>query len=179
MNRRHFLKLSGTGAAVAVLTPMTMLETGCTFSVEGTINVIIQAVGGILSFVGGSAPWVADLQAALTALQTAETQWKAGGAVALIIDALNTVEAVVAVIPFTMVYSPLIDIIVSGIEAVINFFAPQSMKFTRARATEQNNPHKGRVPLKTPGFAQTYQGAFKQQFNDAATGLGLSQLKIA
>lgn len=179
MDRRMFLKISGTGAAVAVITPMAVFETGCTFSVEGTINVIIQAVGGILGYIGGSAPWVADLQAALSALQQAEASWKAGGAVAIIIDALNTVEAVVAVIPFTAMYSPLIDLIVSGIESIITYFAPQTMKFTRPRATFENNPHKGRTKLKAPGFAQSYQGAFKAQWNDAAIGIGLPQLKLS
>jgi hypothetical protein len=182
MNRRHFLKLSGTGAAVAVLTPLTVLETGCAFSVSGTLSVIIEAVGGILSYVGGSLPWVADLQAALTALQTAEANWKAGSPAAIVIDALNTVEAVLAVIPLTAIYSPLIDIIVSGIEAVLNYFTPATtppVTLTKPRSTAQTNPHLGRIPLKQPHSLQTYQGAFKDQFNETAKGLGLTAAEIA
>lgn len=178
LNRRHFLKLSGTGAAVAVLTPLTVLETGCAFSVTGTLNVIIEAVGGILSYVGGSLPWVTDLQAALNALQTAEANWKTGSPAAVVIDALNTVEAVLAVIPLTAVYSPLIDIIASGIEAVINHFASASMTFSRARATAQTNVHLNRIPLDPPHAFQTYQGAFKEQYNKTAEAIGLPQVAI-
>lgn len=180
MNRRMFLQLSGTGAAVAVLTPATLLTTGCAFSVAGTLNVIITAVQGILNYVGPTVPWAAELSDALAALQKAEASWQAGGAAAIVIDVLNTLEAAVAVVPFTAVYSPLIDLIVSGIEAVINYFAPQTMKFARPRATVQNNPHKGRVALKELSFLHpTYQGAFKSQYNDTAIGIGLPQLKLA
>ena len=183
MNRRNFLKISSTGAAVAVLTPMAVLETGCAFSVSGTLNVIIEAVGGILSYVGGSLPWVADLQAALTALQAAEAAWKSGSPAAIVIDALNTVEAVLAVIPLTAVYSPLIDIIVSGIEAVISYFAPTAQAMhalgAKTRTGAEHNPHLGRIPLKQPHALQSREGAARQQYNDAAIGLGLPQLKIA
>jgi hypothetical protein len=177
MNRRRFL---ATSAAVAVM-PVSLIETGCAFSVTGTINTIISALNGILTYVAGAAPWVADLQAALQALQSAETNWKAGNTPTLIIDALNTVEAVLAVIPFTAVYSPLIDIVVAGIEAIINYFAPQTVgiQYSRPRATILNNPHKDRVALKEPHLFQSQAGAWKAQYNDAATGLGLSQLKVA
>lgn len=175
MNRRKFFAASAATAAVLIL------PTGCAFSVTGTINVIISAISGILSYVGGTAPWVADLQAALTALQNAEANWKAGNTSALIIDALNTVEAVLAVIPLTAIYSPLIDVIVAGIEAIINYFAPPAtaMVLSKPRATILNNPHKGRVTCKQPHLLQSYAGAWKAQYNDVATGLGLSQLRVA
>lgn len=170
MNRRTLLK-SLTAASTLALVPVT----GCAFSVEGTINVIIQAIGGILSYVGGAAPWVAQLQAALAALQQAMTTWKAGGAVAILLDALNTVEAVLAVIPLTAIYSPLIDLIVSGIEAIINYFNPQAA--VTAKAVQ--NPHRGRVTLAKPHAFQSQVGAWREQYNDAAVGLGLVQLKVA
>lgn len=181
IDRRTFLKLSGTGTAVAVLAPMTVLETGCAFSVSGTLSVIISAVQGILSYVAASEPWAATVGTALAALQQAEATWKSGGAADIVVDALNSLEAVLAVIPLTAVYSPLIDIIVSGIEAVIGYFEPKvaAFKFSVARVTKQTNAHVGRIPLKAPGFLQSREGAAKQQYNDAAVGLGLPQLKIA
>lgn len=179
IDRRTFLKLSGTGTAVAVLAPMAVLETGCAFSVSGTLSVIISAVQGILKYVAGSAPWAQELSAALNALQSAESTWQTGGAVVIIIDALNTLEAVLAEIPLTMIYSPLIDLIVTGIEAVINYFNPPAATLAKPRATLQTNPHMGRIHLKNPGTFETPQGSFKQQYNDAATGLGLTQLKVA
>ena len=180
MDRRKFLQVSGTGVAVAILAPSTLFTTGCAFSVKGTLNVIIDAVEGILKYVASSVPWATDLSNALDALKQAVATWKAGGAATVIIDALNTLEMVVAVIPFTAIYSPLIDLIVSGIEAVIHYFAPQTMKYKVARATTANNPHLGRVALKGPSLLHpTHTGAFKNQYNDTATGIGLPQLKLS
>jgi hypothetical protein len=178
MNRRNLLKSVGALFTVALL-PITLPLAACSFSVSGTLSVIIGAVQGILKYVAGSAPWATDLSAALNALQQAEATWQSGGAVAIIIDALNTLEAVCAVIPLTMIYSPLIDLIVTGIEAVINYFNPPVASLSRPRATLLTNPHMGRIALKTPGSFETQQGSFKQQYNDVATGLGLTQLKIA
>jgi hypothetical protein len=181
MNRRVFLKLSSSGVAVAVITPASLLTTGCSFSVLSTLNVITEAIEEILAYVGNTQPWVTALQKALVNLQQAIATWKAGGTEAIVIDALNTLEDVTAVIPFTAAYSPLIDLIVSGIEAIINYFIPQSssMQFTKPRAESLKNPHIGRVVLKTPSlFHPTYAGAFKAQYNDLAVGIGLSQLRI-
>ena len=175
LNRRLFLKLSTSGAAIAVLTPMTILETGCAFSVTGVLNVIENAAQSILNHFGSGSPWATQLSAAITALQQAEANWKSGGAIAIVIDALNTIETVLAVIPLTATYSPLIDLIVSGAESIISYFAPASMAAVKAR----NNQHYGRVTLTPPHAFQAYQGAFKEQFNKTAVGLGLPQAQIA
>jgi hypothetical protein len=175
MNRRKFLQFTSVGAAVAVVTPSAILTTGCSFSVTGTLNIIIEAIQGILGYVGTSQPWAVDLSNALAALEAAESSWKAGGDATLVIDALNALEAVTAVIPFTAIYSPLIDLIVAGIDSIINHFAPQGT----TRATVRTNPHIGRVAIKGPSFLHpTYAEAFKNQYNDTATGIGLPQLKI-
>lgn len=178
ISRRHFT----LGLAAAVTLPASLLETGCAFSVEGTISTIISALGGILTYVGSSQPWAAAVQAALTALETQVAAWKAGGAAQYLIDALNAVAAVLAVIPLTAIYSPLIDLIVSGIEAIVNYFAPPTAgagPMSMAKSPNATNPHRNRVPLKTPGMWQSPLSSFKQQYNDAAVGIGLPQLKIA
>lgn len=177
MNRRHFLKLSGTGAAALAL-PMSLLETGCAFSVKGVINVIENAAQSILAHFGSGSPWASELSAAIAALQQAEATWKTGGTAAIVIDALNTIEAVLAVIPLTAVYSPLIDLIISGVESIISYFAPTSMTFSRPRASAQKNVHLNRIPLDHPHAFQTYQGAFKEQFNKIADAIGLPQAAI-
>ncbi|HUD74122.1 MAG TPA: hypothetical protein VMQ76_03545 [Terracidiphilus sp.] len=175
MNRRTFIRTLSAVSALAML-PIV----GCAFSVTGALNVIINALKAIISYVAGSQPWAVALESALNALVQAEAAWKAGGAAAIIIDALNTIEAVLAVVPFTAIYSPLIDVIVSGIEAIINYFAPQTqVRYAKPRATAQNNPHLGRVALKAPGAFQSPAGSWKQQYNDTAIGVGLPQLKIA
>lgn len=178
MNRRMFLKASGTGAAVLALAPTTLL-TGCAFSVTGMLNTILSTLNSILSVAEKNAPWLPGLQAAIAQLENAEATWKTGGASAIVIDALNTVEAVLAVVPLTTAYSPLIDVIVAGIEAIINYFNPPAVQLTHARSTMGNNPHVGHVTLDKPGFRHpTYQGAFKAQYNSTAVGIGLPQAAI-
>jgi hypothetical protein len=177
ISRRRFT----LSLAALVALPSTLIS-GCAFSVSDTISTIITAIGGILSYVGSSQPWAAALQAALAALQTQVAAWKAGGAAQYLIDALNAVEAVLAVIPLTAVYSPLIDLIVSGIEAIINYFAPTSAgpgPMSIAKSPASGNPHKNRIALKAPGALQSPVGAFKSQWNDACVGLGLAQLKLS
>lgn len=179
MNRRMFLKLSSTGAAIGIVMPVALFTTGCGFSAVGTINLVISAIQSILSYVGTSTPWASELEAALTALQQAEASWQSGSPIAIVIDALNTIEAITAVIPFTAIYSPLIDLIVSGIEAIINYFTPTTLvNYTKPRVTRSRNPRVGRVAIKAPGVLQTPLTSFKQQYNDAAIGCGCPQLEV-
>ena len=178
MNRRSLLKSFGAVGAIALL-PVTLPIAGCAFSVKGMLNVLISAVESILKVATG-ATWVTELTNALTALQQAEASWTTGGVVNIVIDALNTVEAVLAVIPTTAVFSPLIDVIVAGIEAILNYFNPSPASLAKPRATARTNPYVGVVKLNRTSFTHpTYQGAFKAQFNDAAEAVGLPQAKIA
>ena len=168
MNRRSLLKSLTALSAVAIL-PIA----GCAFSVKGVLNVVISAVQGLLRVIPQSALTV-NLANALAALEQAEATWETGGAAAIIIDALNTLEAVVAVIPFVAVYSPLIDVLVAGIEAIINYFNPPSVALKVAR----NDPHRGRVQLIAPHFLQSHQAAFAAQWDTAAESAGLVAAKI-
>lgn len=176
MNRRMFLKMS-SGAAVAVVILPT---TGCAFSVVDTLDTIIEAVSGILSYVGSSEPWAVTLQNALTKLEQVAATWTTGSDAAILIDALNAVEAVLAVIPLTAVYSPLIDLVVAGVEAIINYFAKNTpaVALKVAARNTRHNPRIGRVTIMAPHAFQTPVGAFKQQYNDAAIGCGCPQLKL-
>jgi hypothetical protein len=169
MNRRNLLKSLGALSAIATL-PIV----ACSFSVKGVLNVLIAAVQGLLKVIPQSA-LSTNLSNALAALVQAEATWTSGGAAAVIIDALNTLEAVVAVIPFTAVYSPLIDVLVAGIESIINYFNPSSVPLKGA----VGDPHRGRIALVHPHFLQTQQGAAKVQWNDACDATGLVSAKIA
>ena len=112
------------------------------------------------------------------ALQAAEATWTNTGTVSVIIDALDVLEAVCAVIPLTALFSPLIDILVSGIEAVLAAMTSQTAQVLNLRAKYVANPHHGRVTLNKPHFLQTHQGAYHKQWNDMATNLGLSAAKF-
>lgn len=160
LNRRLFLKTASATGTILVISPAVLLD-GCTGdSVINLINVALQAAENVLAVVEPGAAWVSDFQAAIAALKTAEASWQAGGAVQIVINALNTLVAVTAVIPLTAAYSPLIDILVAGIEAVLAAL-PASTTTTLSQ-----NAHYGHTQLKKPHLLQSKVGAFKQQWND-------------
>lgn len=178
-SRRTFGKLVGS-ALLALASGISFSLTGCVLTAanaKSLINVLITSIQNILKVATG-APWAADLSNALSALQTAEQGWTAGGAVTLIDDALNTVTAVLAVIPFTALYSPLVDIVVAGIEAVLAVLpvAPATTKF---RVTLSANPHHGRIVLNKPSLRhETPQGAYRAQWNGICKQIGLPQAEM-
>lgn len=152
------------------------LMTGCSQTdVTGLLNTVIASGEAVLAVAEPGAPWATSLRNALAALQTADTQWKAGSPVAIIIDALNTVQAVLAVIPVTAVYSPLIGVLVAGIEAVLAALpAPTSSSGLEARRAALRSPYLGAVKLNGRSLAHpTYSGAYKAQWNAKAKALGL------
>lgn len=161
LTRRRFAKL-----LVAVAGVQTAILTGCSASqVENEINVVLQEATNVLAVAFPGAPWLSQLQAAITALKTAEATWQAGGAVQIVIDALNTIVAITAAIPLTEIVSPLIDILVAGIEAVLAALpAPATTLTMRAQAP---NPHIGRVVIKHR-WAHSRASDFKSAWNIVA-----------
>jgi len=161
MNRREAMKLGGLGAAAAV-TGLSFETLGCNSqNIENLINVILQGTSNVLASAGQTA-WSAELAKAEQALASAETTWKAGGAVAILTDALNAVEAVTAVIPLTEPYSPFIDVIVTAIESVLALLPATTNVQARPMVA---NAHRGRIAA----FKSARQGA--QQWNKAAEAL--------
>jgi hypothetical protein len=190
LDRRKFMSalaaigVVGRFAGIIALSPVAFMMTACSFSVSGVLNVIIGAVQGILT-IAGDAPWATELSAALATLQQQIAAWKTGSPAAIVIDALNTIEAIAAVIPFTAVFSPLIDLLVSAIESVIDYFTSQpanaiaAIRFTHARSTRQTNAHIGRVACAVPDKTHpTYEGALKAQWNALASSLQLPKAAI-
>ena len=179
MNRREALKAGVAGAALAALAPSFLLG-GCTFSAKGLLNAAIDAALAVLKVAEPGAAWVTEFSAAVTALENAEKSWTAGGAATIVVDALNTLEAITAAIPFTAVYSPLIDVLVAGIEAVMAAMGWTTTATARRylAADGRSYPHKKRTSLAEPHFLQTKIGAFKQQWNQVADGLQLTAAKI-
>ena len=181
MQRRMFLKLSSSGIAVAVLTPSSFFLTGCSFNVVGMLNTVLDSLSGILKVADPTASWYGTLQNAIQALKNAESGWSNGGAIAIVESALDTVSAVLAQIPVTAVYSPLIDVVVAGIEAILNYFSTQPQTqpaANRLKAAYHQNLHFNRITLRKPHFLQTEQGAYRAQFNSLAKNLGLTAATI-
>jgi hypothetical protein len=151
---------------------------GCTSAqIEQEINVILQGTSNILA-VAGQTSWAKTLSAAEQALAQAETTWKSGGSVQILIDALDTVEAVTAVIPLTDQYSEFIDVIVAAIETVLPLLDHSKATMTIAASGKvfaTPNPHKGRVDNFKSGHAAA------KRWNSAVSGhpdLHVAKLKV-
>jgi len=172
MNRRNFLRASGSAGIALLATPLVIGTLGCTEQeVVNYLNTVLAAAKSILSVTVQSDPWYQDLVAAISALEATEGTWNAKTISGIVISALNAIDAVLAVIPITAVYSPLIDIVTTAIETILTLFVPAAMAASSYKGVR--NPHRGRVALKKPGHFQSDVGAFKQQFNDAVVALQL------
>jgi len=182
VSRREFGKLALAGAGTLAVGGATVPLEGCSIDITAAINTVLNSALAILKVAEPNATWTAALASAIAALQQAETSWQNGGAATLVIDALNTIEAVLAVIPVTAVYSPLIAILVAGIEAVMAAFglaAQLSAEAMRKRQTIAKSPYYRMTPLHGPSFAHpTWQGAYRAQWNTEAVALNLPQAKI-
>jgi hypothetical protein len=176
------MKTGAAGAAWMALAPGFLMMEGC--NVEGLINTAIDAALAVLNVAEPGAAWVADFSQAVTALINAEKSWKSGGAVAIVVDALNTLAAVTAVIPFTAAYSPLIDVLVAGIEAVLTALGATGAAAVKVAARRyvaadgRSYAHQGRATLNKPRVLESRSGAFKRQWNQVAEGAGLAKAKI-
>lgn len=174
LTRRQFgcrsLLAVGT-VALATIVPLNI--TGCSVNVKALLNTVLEAAQGILNVAEANAPWLSSFTNAVTALEAAISQWTAGGVITVVEQALNALESVLAVIPVTEVYSPLIAVLVAGIDAVLNAIAPST-----STALRSSNPYRGMVTLQKPHFLQTQQGAVKEQWNNEAKRLGLPKAEI-
>lgn len=169
INRRSFLKLSAGSVATAALVSggtlsFSSLLAGCSVDAKGLLNTLLTSLENIIKVADPGAGWITSLQSAITALQGAESQWEGGSPGAIVTSALNTVEDVLAVIPLTAPFAPLIAVAVSGIEAVISALTPGSSTAT-ANAVRAN-PYRGRVKLAARSLRHpSYSGAYKAQWN--------------
>jgi hypothetical protein len=151
--------------------PVVAPATGCTSTqVIDEINVVLNEADAVLAVADPSSPQVGDLKKAIVALEGAEKIWQKGGTVAVVDDALNTLDQVLAAIPLTAIYSPLIDVLVAGIEDVLAALPqPVSAKFA---ATLAANPHAGRYQIQKR-FYRTPAGNLKANWNQVAKAKGL------
>ena len=165
LNRRELIKFGTVGGASILVIPATIALEGCSASeIENAINVVLQSGQAVLKVIDPTASWFNSLADAIAALQQAESTWQAGGVVIIVSDALNTIEAVLAVIPFFEPYAILIEVLVAGIEACLALL-PVSTKSLKMRTT--SNPYRGVATLRKPHFLQTTSGAYKEQWNSA------------
>lgn len=170
-------KLLSAVLAILFLTAVTAPLQGCSEAqTVNEINTVLTEATSIISVADPTAPWVGQLKAAVAALKTAETGWQGGGAVADVDAALNTIEAVLAVVPVTAAYAPLVDVLVAAIEAVLGAL-PQPAVASVSALSKASNPHIGRVHIKHHLF-HSRVGEFKKAWNDAAAKSGLKNAEL-
>lgn len=128
---------------------LTVPTTGCTpTQVVAEVNVVIDQATNIIAVADPGASWLPELRQAVASLKAAEASWQGGGVINVVISSLNTVEAIVAVIPQTAAYAPLVAVLVAGIEAILVAFEPQPAAVRANRAMVTNsNPYVGRVKV--------------------------------
>lgn len=177
MNRRTFLKSSGIASVIAV-GPSSMLEGCSTDTLKSYLNVVLDSAEKILALTSSTDSWFVSLTNAIAALKATESSWNFSTAVSSIISALDTLEAVLAVVPVTENYTKLIDLLVSAIELILTTFVKTGKMSVMVKAVSQNNPHRGAVPLRNPHFLQSKVGAYKSQWNEIAEDNGLATAKL-
>ena len=157
-----------------------MATTGCSGTqIINEINVVLNEADAVLAVAEPGASWVIPLKNAIVALQGAETAWQNGGVVAIVDDALNTLTVVLAVIPLTAIYSPLIDVLVAGIEAVLAALPVSgSLGAQKVMVTVAENPHAGRYKMVFHWY-RTPAGNLKANWNAVAKAHGLQKMVIA
>jgi len=165
LNRREFGQGAAGALALLAIGGTSLSLEGCSASeIESGINAVINGADSVLKVAEPNASWLAPFESAIAALKTAEATWVKGGVVTLVEEALNTLAAIAAVIPFTAVYSPLIDVLVAAIDAVLSLI-PQPSVTANAMAAVPN-PHRGRVKLASRSLLHpTLGGAIKHQWN--------------
>lgn len=154
--------------------PGMMLTIGCNGNLSGLINAVLSSASAVINVMEPGSELATDFSNAVKQLTQAVATWKNSGVVADITQALGVLMNLAATIPFTATYSPLIDILVAGIDAVLAAI-PQTGATMNIRATIQGNARHGRVGLMKPHFAQTQGGAYRSQWNNVAKFLNLSR----
>jgi hypothetical protein len=152
--------LQGTLIVGGSATVLTL--TGCPLSVtqaENEVNVLIQEATGIIAVADPSASWLADFEKATALLKVDEANWVKGGAVQDVINVLNDLEQVTALISPLVPYASLVGILVAGIDAALALLlpapagaAPAAMS---AHVATAPNPFKGLATVKSGADSKT------------------------
>jgi hypothetical protein len=141
---------------IPVCTVATVSMTGCTpAQVQNEINTILQEATGIIAVADPGATWLADFSKATTLLKVDEANWIKGGAVQDVINVLNDLEGVTALISPLVPYASLIGVLVAGIDAALALLLPApaagavAAPAAMAHTVGRNNPFKGQATVKS------------------------------
>ena len=174
MNRREFGKNVALAGGLLVMPSLT----GCTVSpteIAADGLAVANAFLAVAKILAVSNPnLAAQLTTAAQALENATANWTTGSTLALINDAAQALEAVLAVIPQTAVIAPLVAIGVAALDILI-----ANVGVTTVTATSQAaNPYRGAAKIHHR-FGRSPEGDFKSAWNGVvATNPALASAKI-
>jgi hypothetical protein len=137
--------LLGTMCTVTII-PLT----GCPLTptqIENEVNTILQEAAGIIAVADPGVSWLADFTKAANLLKVDEAAWIKGGAVQDVINVLNDLEQVAALISPLVPYASLIGILVAGIDAVLSLLLPTPAVTANVMTAHAPNPWKGRATV--------------------------------
>jgi hypothetical protein len=168
VNRRELITRGGAMGAVLAVSGLGFLVEGCTpAQVENEINTVLQEATGIIFVADGDETWLAAFSKATALLKVDEANWIKGGAVQDVINVLNDLQGVTALISPLVPYASLISILVAGIDAVLALLLPTPSAAApaalNAHAAPVENPWKGRAHVVSAKDS-------KAQWNAAAVG---------
>ena len=127
--------------------------------VENEVNTIIQEAAGIIAVADPSATWLADFTKAANLLKVDEAAWVKGGAVQDVINVLNDIEGVTALISPLVPYAALIGVLVAGIDAALALLLPTTTAAApaaiTAHAAAAPNPFKGLATVTSASDSKT------------------------
>jgi outer membrane murein-binding lipoprotein Lpp len=148
---------------VGAIALVTILLAGCV--VQSTIAALTSTLGSAaaaIAAVEGNTALATQLQTDTNAAVSAVTNWKTGSATADVIEALNLVEDDLNLIPIAGPYTPLIDICIGAVQAILAEL-PSSAALPAAKVA-----HAHRVPvLSQPAPKNSKQ--FVKQWNEYLT----------
>jgi hypothetical protein len=126
MNRRSFMQL-GSAALAACAIPASTFLTGCTTSIQKTASALIGIVGtsitALFVLIPNADPaLIGKIQAAITAAQTAVTNWQIGTPTQDIQQVLLLLQSDISLIPIAPLYQALIELALGAVRQVIALF---------------------------------------------------------
>ena len=153
---------------IPVCTVATGSMTGYTpAQVQNEINTILQEATGIIAVADPGVTWLTAFSQATALLKVDEANWIKGGAVQDVINVLNDLESVTALISPLVPYASLIGVLVAGIDAALALLLPAPATTTSAaapaamsaHAAAPRNPFKGQAAVKSAADSKSQWNA--------------------
>ncbi len=181
--RRTFLKLSGTGIAVAVLAPATLTLIGC--SLKGDAQDVLDTLTAIYN-ADPTASWAPDLEIAIQDMTTAIADWNGSSVNCELQSGAQIAAAILDSIPLGANIDLIVTIALAAITVLLNEIAPCATTGLTKRLSRTYREHYHSTTPAYATYVSRYKGAakwhvgadVKSDFNKAAKAAGVPQAQI-